>query len=191
MNRNIMPMKSKEARIKDELNRISAFFEDADGNQRAIVTPLIQNAAFMKVTLEDLQEIINAEGVTDEYQNGANQRGIKQSATLQSYNSLIKNYASVIKALSQIVPPEKKEKTVSDIGSWMEKELERREDDRLLKVYKREVARREAEGLSPLPDFQLWRDLEKAETEEERQAIEEEYRRNEELFHSLLHDSAS
>ena len=186
-----MPMKSKEARIKDELNRISAFFEDADGNQRAIVTPLIQNAAFMKVTLEDLQEIINAEGVTDEYQNGANQRGIKQSATLQSYNSLIKNYASVIKALSQIVPPEKKEKTVSDIGSWMEKELERREDDRLLKVYKREVARREAEGLSPLPDFQLWRDLEKAETEEERQAIEEEYRRNEELFHSLLHDSAS
>ena len=50
----------------------------------------------MKVTLEDLQEAINENGVTEEYQNGANQRGIKQSATLQSYNALIKNYASVI-----------------------------------------------------------------------------------------------
>lgn len=70
--------------------------------------PLLQNAAFMKVTLEDLQEKINAEGVTDEYQNGANQKGIKQSATLQSYNSLIKNYASVMKSLSQLLPPEKK-----------------------------------------------------------------------------------
>lgn len=62
----------------------------------------------MKVTLEDLQKVINTEGVTEEYQNGANQRGVKQSAALQSYNSLIKNYASVIKALSQLLPPEKK-----------------------------------------------------------------------------------
>lgn len=71
--------------------------------------PLLQNASFMKVTLEDLQEIINEEGVTDVYQNGANQHGKKQSATLQSYNSLIKNYANVIKTLSQLVPPAKKE----------------------------------------------------------------------------------
>ena len=71
--------------------------------------PLLQNAAFMKVTLEDLQEIINNEGVTDVYQNGANQHGKKQSATLQSYNSLIKNYANVIKTLSHLVPPAKKE----------------------------------------------------------------------------------
>lgn len=68
----------------------------------------------MKVTLEDLQEKINSEGVTDEYQNGANQKGIKQSATLQSYNSLIKNYASVMKSLSQLLPPEKKD--VSQYG---------------------------------------------------------------------------
>ena len=62
----------------------------------------------MRVTLEDLQEAINENGVTEEYQNGANQRGIKQSATLQSYNALIKNYASVIRTLSQLLPPEKK-----------------------------------------------------------------------------------
>lgn len=99
---------SKEERIKTELDRLSKLFEKADGNQKASVTPLLQNAAFMKVTLEDLQEIINKEGVTEIYQNGANQHGVKQSATLQSYNALIKNYASVIKTLSAILPRETK-----------------------------------------------------------------------------------
>lgn len=100
--------KTKEKRIQDELTRIIDRFTDADANQKAVIMPMIQNAAFMKVTLEDLQEIINQEGVTDTYQNGANQHGVKQSATLQSYNSLIKNYTAVIRALSRIVPFEKK-----------------------------------------------------------------------------------
>ena len=103
-----MPKITKETRIKEELERLNGFFISIDGNQRAAVTPLIQNAAFMKVTLEDLQTAINADGVIDEYQNGANQSGIKQSAILQAYNSLIKNYASVIKNLAQLLPPEKK-----------------------------------------------------------------------------------
>ena len=120
---------TKEERINDELTRISRRFEKADGNQRAIAAPLIQNAAFMKVTLEDLQEIINAEGVVDEYKNGANQYGMKQSATLQSYNALIKNYASVIKTLSQILPPEErqeaKRKTPEEIMAERAAENER------------------------------------------------------------------
>lgn len=124
---------TKEKRIKAELNRIKEKFSDADANQKAIVAPLMQNAAFMKVTLEDLQEIINLEGVTDSYQNGANQHGIKQSATLQSYNSLIKNYTAVIKALSKLLPPEKKEparpwqpreKTPEEIAEEERKEAE-------------------------------------------------------------------
>ena len=114
---------SKEKRIKKELNRISKFFEKADGNQRAIVAQLLQNAAFMAVTLEDLQETINAEGATEEYQNGANQRGIKQSATLQSYNALIKNYTTVIKALSSILPPEEKP-MASSLYSWARQKTE-------------------------------------------------------------------
>lgn len=95
---------TKEKRISEELDRIKKLFEKVDENEKAIIASLLQNAAFMKVTLEDLQGIINTEGVTEVYQNGANQRGIKQSATLQSYNALIKNYASVIKTISQFVP---------------------------------------------------------------------------------------
>lgn len=99
---------SKDSRISAELDRLSRLFENVDGNQRAIVAPLLQNAAFMRITLEDLQEIIIAEGVTDVYQNGANQHGVKQSATLQSYNALIKNYAAVVRNLAILLPREVK-----------------------------------------------------------------------------------
>ena len=104
-------MKEKETDVKNlienEKNRIGHYFEGMPENKKAIISPLIQNAAFMKVTLESLQERINSEGVTEIYQNGANQCGVKQSATLQSYNSLIKNYAGAIKTLSQFLPQEK------------------------------------------------------------------------------------
>ena len=73
-----------------------------------MITPILQNAAFMRVTLEDLQQLILEEGVVDEYQNGENQHGKKQSAALQSYNALVKNYAAVSKTLTQMLPPERK-----------------------------------------------------------------------------------
>lgn len=99
-----MNEKSKDKRIKAEIERLSTLFEKAAENQRNIIAPLIQNSAFMRVTLEDLQEIINRDGVIDEYRNGATQYGTKQSATLQSYNALIKNYTTVQKQLLQLLP---------------------------------------------------------------------------------------
>ena len=145
--------KSKNNRIEAERARITERFSRADGNQLAIVTPLIQNAAFMKVTLEDLQEAINDEGVVDEYKNGANQYGQKQSATLQSYNALIKNYASVIKTLAQILPPEErqeaKRKTPEEIMA--EKAADHK---RLMKWtdVQTEISRRVLKGQPPLTE---------------------------------------
>ena len=97
---------TKEKRIEKELARISVYFERVDANQRAMAQPLLQNAAFMAVTLQDLQTVINAEGLTEEYRNGSNQYGIKPSASLQAYNTTVKNYAAVIKTLAQLLPKE-------------------------------------------------------------------------------------
>lgn len=103
---------TKEKRIEEELSRISIYFAEMDENQRAVIDPIIQNSAFMKIQLDDLQEIINREGVIDHYMNGANQYGLKPSATLQSYNTLVKNYAAVNKTLFSLLP-KKREKQLS------------------------------------------------------------------------------
>ena len=128
------------------------------------MAPLLQNAAFMAITLEDLQETINAEGATDEYQNGANQRGIKQSATLQSYNALIKNYTTVIKTLSSILPPEEKpvkgydailQRRVETVGRTPKEELEREARKMASIKSAAEWQQAEREGSTTLT-FQQW-----------------------------------
>lgn len=107
--------KTKEERIKKELNRLKRIYRVLTPNKLAIVTPLLENAAFMKVTLEDLQGIINDNGCSDEYQNGANQFGKKTSADLQAYNSLIKNYNTVSDRLEKLLPPEQRKSRLKEM----------------------------------------------------------------------------
>lgn len=113
------PEQIREQKVEAELKRISKYFKDMDKNQKAIISPLIQNSAFMRVTLDELQERITEEGVVEHYQNGANQFGTKQSAALQSYNVLVKNYAAVTKQLFSLLPPEKKKTAVP---TWMQRQ---------------------------------------------------------------------
>ena len=75
-------------------------------NELNFCDPLLQNAAFMCVTLQDLQEGINENGATDVYQNGRNQSGVKASADLQAYNSLAKVYNALMDKLSGKLPKE-------------------------------------------------------------------------------------
>lgn len=102
---------TKEQRIKKEIARLKRIFKDLDKNKKQIVESLIQNAAFMAVSLEELQEIINEEGYTVEYQNGENQHGTKQSDAVKTHIAMTKNHAAIIKQLSDLVPPERKKES--------------------------------------------------------------------------------
>lgn len=68
------------------------------------VSSLIDNAAFMAASLEELRMIINVKGYTEVYQNGENQKGIKKSAEVDIYNNLSKNYMSIMKQLLDLLP---------------------------------------------------------------------------------------
>lgn len=95
-------------RTEAELARLMEIFADLPEEKLAVAQPLVQNASFMRIALEDLQEQIQAEGPVEIYTNGANQSGKKQSAAMQAYNATMKVYASVIKTLSAMVPAQKR-----------------------------------------------------------------------------------
>jgi hypothetical protein len=95
---------AKDARIKKELNKLKRLFKDMDKDTKDKVMSLISNAAFMTVTLEDLQETINTEGAVAEYQNGENQWGTKKSPEVEIYNTMIKNQMGIIKQLTDLLP---------------------------------------------------------------------------------------
>ncbi len=103
-NIDILKQEEKLKRIKQEIGRLNKLFREMDLKTRKAIQPLIDKAAFMSATLDELQEDINLEGVTEVYQNGANQSGVKKSSKVEVYNAMIKNYSGVMKQLTDLLP---------------------------------------------------------------------------------------
>lgn len=97
---------SKEDRIKAEIRRLSSLFKNLGKDTKKVVKSLIENAAFMSITLEDLQNHINKNGVTCEYQNGENQWGTKKSPEVEIHIAMTKNHSAVMKQLADLLPKE-------------------------------------------------------------------------------------
>lgn len=96
----------KEERIQKEIRKLNGVLKNIDPKVKKVVQPLVEKAAFMSVTLDDLQEHINQYGVTEEYKNGENQFGVKKSSHVEIYNTMIKNYTTTLKQLTDLVPKE-------------------------------------------------------------------------------------
>ena len=91
-------------KIKKEIARLKKLFQSVSKETMDIVDSLIKSAAFMTITLYDLQETINKEGAVSTYQNGENQHGTKKSPEVEIYNTMIKNHSNIIKQLSDLIP---------------------------------------------------------------------------------------
>lgn len=98
----------KNKRIKKETNRLKKLFTNLEENKKKIAEKLIENAAFMSITLEDLKKDIVKYGVKETYVNGKDQYGFKESVESKTYNTMIKNYMNIIKQLNDMAPEDKR-----------------------------------------------------------------------------------
>ena len=96
--------KQRKTKIKKEQQRLEAIFENIENNKRKTVEKLIENAAFMAVTLEETRQIVARDGVVEAYQNGENQKGVKKSAAVEVYDKMVNTYSKVIKQLCDLMP---------------------------------------------------------------------------------------
>jgi hypothetical protein len=94
----------KEELIKKEVAKLTKIFKNLSTGTKNSITNLINEAAFMSVSLSELRAIINKKGYIEEYQNGENQKGIKKAAEVDIYNSLIKHYMAIMKQLLDLLP---------------------------------------------------------------------------------------
>lgn len=99
-----MAKMSKETRIKRKKAELLEIFSTLDGNRLKTAMALIDRAAFMTVSLEELEETLQTEGWVEDYQNGQNQFGKKKSASADVYLSMTKNLTTITKQLLDIVP---------------------------------------------------------------------------------------
>ena len=85
-----------------------------DGAKKELLTNLIRKAEFIHGELIKLQDIIKEKGWVEEYQNGANQKGLKKSSEGDTYNQLIKNYSMLMRQITDNLPEPKKEQDAFD-----------------------------------------------------------------------------
>jgi len=94
----------KEQQIKKEITKLNRLFKDMDIPVKKAVQSVIENTAFMAVTLRELQDYLNENGLICEYQNGENQFGTKKAPEVDIYNTMIKNFVSTMKSLTDLLP---------------------------------------------------------------------------------------
>lgn len=95
---------TKDKLISNRLKELKSIYAPLSDEKMALALPLIENMVFIEFQMQDLQQVIQKEGFVDEYQNGNNQFGKKQSANLQSYNALVKSYNIINTRLENMLP---------------------------------------------------------------------------------------
>lgn len=99
---------SKDEIIRAEKQKLSGIYSRLEVKTKKSVSSLIDEAAFMAASLWELRQAINKKGYSEEYQNGENQKGTKKCSEVEIYIQLSKNYMSVMKQLTDLLPNENK-----------------------------------------------------------------------------------
>lgn len=96
---------AKDERIKKEESRLRAIYRNIDEDNKAIIDGLIPRAAYMRITLEDWERDIDENGITEQFtQSERTAPYERERPVIRLYNTMNKNYQSVIKQLSDLVP---------------------------------------------------------------------------------------
>lgn len=106
---------TKRKKIKTLKNRFNKLFKQLDKPTFSLVQNLINELAFMSVTLEENRQYIEEFGVKEIYMNGKGQFGYKESVESKNYNAMIKNYTNVVKQLVDFLPKEEKKSVGEDL----------------------------------------------------------------------------
>lgn len=96
--------------VKIDLKSLKNTFNEMDSDKGKLGLSLLEEAEFMKITLDELKKNIKDKGVVTEMCQGAYNIE-RANPALNQYNSLIKNYNSTVKQISDILP---KEESVND-----------------------------------------------------------------------------
>jgi len=92
----------QEALIKAKVKQLNNEFSAVVENYGKVAEDLIDNAAFMSVTLAGLQASIKENGTRIQYQHGATQSGWVANPDVGTYNTMSKNFMGIVKQLTEL-----------------------------------------------------------------------------------------
>lgn len=100
---------SRDERILKEERRLRKIYKNIDTDKKGIIDGLIQRAAYMRVTLEDWEKDIMENGYIEMFtQSEKTDPYERERPVARLYNTMNKNYQSIIKQLTDLMPKEAK-----------------------------------------------------------------------------------
>ena len=111
-----MDDKELNKRVKAEERRLIKAFKDIDEKRKAATQGLIQRAAFMRVSLEDLEVNLKKNGFTELFSQGNQEPYYRERPEAKIYNSMNAGYQKIIKQLTDLLPKEDAEANANKGG---------------------------------------------------------------------------
>ena len=96
----------KEKKIKSEISRLNKIYAEIDDKKRAVISGLIQRAAFMRISLNELEDDLNANGFTEDFSQGNQEPYKRKRPAADLYNTINVNYQKIIRQLTDLLPKE-------------------------------------------------------------------------------------
>lgn len=102
---------ARSNKIKPTLSQIIPLLSE---DSLKVASGMIEDALFMEEQLKVLRKQIEKEGVSEEYQYGS-----KQTAAMTSYLQIQKQYGTIIRYLTDLMPKSNKTAANTDLLEWV------------------------------------------------------------------------
>ena len=99
--------------VNNEIARLTKLFKDIEANRRLTVKGLIEEASYMKITLQELKVEIDKSGPIDEMPQGEYSI-LREHPALKAYNTMVQRYTNIIDKLTNLHPKAEIKKEVDD-----------------------------------------------------------------------------
>lgn len=95
---------TKDDRMRKEILRIKKLLRELPEDRLKIADGMIRRAAFMQVTLEDLEEDIKTYGTVENFTQTRDIEYDRERPAVRIYNTLVKNYSNAMKQIFDMLP---------------------------------------------------------------------------------------
>lgn len=119
-NEQLFEQLEKEKNIKQEINRVKKLYKDFPRDKVKAIEGLINEAAFMKITLQETRENLIKFGMTEMFEQGS-QSFKRERPEVKIYTTLIQRYSNVMKQLIDLLPEEEKNEEKDELTEFLSK----------------------------------------------------------------------
>ena len=106
----------KEKKIRAEKNRIAKIYKNInmDKDITKVLDGLISDAAFMRISLEEVKQKLIKEGLMEKFKNGS-QEFMREKPEAKLFLNFMKQYANTMKQLIDLMPVQVKDEEQNEL----------------------------------------------------------------------------